>query len=54
MLDPQEKLPVVDGVVEKADCTAFVFIAWLKVKERLEATEIPVESCAGVAEVTTG
>ena len=45
----QEKLPVVAGVVEKATCTVLVFIPWLKVKERLEATEIAVESCAGDA-----
>ena len=50
----QEKLPVVAGVVEKATCTVLVFIPWLKVKERLEATEIAVESCAGVTELTTG
>ena len=42
----QEKLPVVAGVVEKAACTVLVFIPWLKVKERLEATEIAVEWCA--------
>ena len=50
----QEKVPVVAGTVEKADFTRLVFIAWLNEKERVEATEIPAESWAGVTELTTG
>jgi hypothetical protein len=50
----QVKFPVVAGIVEKADCTLLVFMGWLKVMERAEETETPVESWLGVAALSTG